>query len=271
MYKPEIVAGLKNAMDRGVSLEEAIQSFINSGYSKDDVLESADYLKGSPQLLMQVTPPDQTEEKPKKPRFDEEKRGFFQNIRLPHVHIFPLKRKVEEIQSPTVQEVIQPSVPPQRPLHMPSPAEKPQSALPKIQAPVQKVAPLPKLPQLPKPVSFARPAAPVQLGIPAKKELPRHSAVALPEKESHHGFFGFGKHADEKKPAGKKIQKIEKHEKSSHKSTPVLGLPKSQPRKSDNAVFIVLIILLVMLLGALLFSFFYREKLLEIIKQLLGE
>ena len=39
--KPEIIAGLKNAVERGYSLEQALQSFINSGYNKQDVLDSA--------------------------------------------------------------------------------------------------------------------------------------------------------------------------------------------------------------------------------------
>lgn len=33
----EIFAGLRNAMDRGASLEQAMQSFINAGYNQEDV------------------------------------------------------------------------------------------------------------------------------------------------------------------------------------------------------------------------------------------
>ena len=39
--KEEIVAGLRNAMERGYSLEQAIQSFINAGYNPLDVREAA--------------------------------------------------------------------------------------------------------------------------------------------------------------------------------------------------------------------------------------
>ena len=39
--KPEIVAGLRTAVERGYSLEFAKQSFINAGYSKQDVEDSA--------------------------------------------------------------------------------------------------------------------------------------------------------------------------------------------------------------------------------------
>ena len=37
----EIRGGLKNAMERGASLESAIQSFINAGYNADDVTNAA--------------------------------------------------------------------------------------------------------------------------------------------------------------------------------------------------------------------------------------
>jgi hypothetical protein len=37
----EIYGGLKNAIERGVSLENAKISFINAGYNKDDVEEAA--------------------------------------------------------------------------------------------------------------------------------------------------------------------------------------------------------------------------------------
>ena len=46
MEKPEIVAGIKNAVERGSSLEKAKQSFINAGYNKADVEDSAKSLSG---------------------------------------------------------------------------------------------------------------------------------------------------------------------------------------------------------------------------------
>lgn len=39
--RPEITSGLKNAIERGYSLELAIQSFINAGYNRQDVLDSS--------------------------------------------------------------------------------------------------------------------------------------------------------------------------------------------------------------------------------------
>lgn len=47
MERPEIIDGLKNAIDRGYSLEIAVSSFINAGYNQQDVLDSAKFLGGS--------------------------------------------------------------------------------------------------------------------------------------------------------------------------------------------------------------------------------
>jgi len=44
MTKEEIAAGLKNALDRGSSIEEAVQSFVNAGYNANEVMEAASLL-----------------------------------------------------------------------------------------------------------------------------------------------------------------------------------------------------------------------------------
>lgn len=44
MVNEEILGGLRNALERGSSFEQAVQSFINAGYNPDDVREAADYL-----------------------------------------------------------------------------------------------------------------------------------------------------------------------------------------------------------------------------------
>ncbi len=54
--KPEIVAGLKNAVERGYPLQQAIQSFINSGYNRQDVLDSANIINASVISKMPATP-----------------------------------------------------------------------------------------------------------------------------------------------------------------------------------------------------------------------
>ncbi|MBU1136712.1 MAG: hypothetical protein ABIG37_03715 [Nanoarchaeota archaeon] len=46
MQKPEIVEGLKYAIEKGESIEKAKQSFINAGYELSDVEDSANVLGG---------------------------------------------------------------------------------------------------------------------------------------------------------------------------------------------------------------------------------
>ena len=46
MEKPELIAGLKQALERGYSLEQAMQSFKNAGYGSRDVEDSARSLRG---------------------------------------------------------------------------------------------------------------------------------------------------------------------------------------------------------------------------------
>jgi len=47
MEKPEIVAGIQNAIARGSSMDSAIQSFVNAGYNLRDVEDSARALGAS--------------------------------------------------------------------------------------------------------------------------------------------------------------------------------------------------------------------------------
>jgi cobalamin biosynthesis Mg chelatase CobN len=46
MVRMDIVAGLKNAVDRGYSLGQAQQTLINSGYSQQEIQEASNYLTG---------------------------------------------------------------------------------------------------------------------------------------------------------------------------------------------------------------------------------
>lgn len=46
MERPEIVSGLKNAVERGYSIELAVQSFVNAGYNRQDVADSARIISG---------------------------------------------------------------------------------------------------------------------------------------------------------------------------------------------------------------------------------
>jgi hypothetical protein len=51
--KEEIIAGLKNALQRGQNLEQAAQSFINAGYSPQEVQEAKNFLIGGPASMPQ--------------------------------------------------------------------------------------------------------------------------------------------------------------------------------------------------------------------------
>ena len=52
----EISAGIKNALERGYSLEEAIQSFINAGYNPVEVKESANSLTSGATSILNTQP-----------------------------------------------------------------------------------------------------------------------------------------------------------------------------------------------------------------------
>ena len=70
MEKLEVIGGLKNAIERGYSLEKAKQSFLNAGYNPRDVEDSANSLKAG--VLTLNTQPSETE-KPTKTTLPEEK------------------------------------------------------------------------------------------------------------------------------------------------------------------------------------------------------
>jgi hypothetical protein len=44
MVREDIVAGLRNALDRGNSFEAAKQSLLNAGYSSEDIAEAGNYI-----------------------------------------------------------------------------------------------------------------------------------------------------------------------------------------------------------------------------------
>jgi len=55
MVRQDIVAGLKNALDRGYSFEGAKQSLLNAGYSAEDVEEAGNYINAGSVLPMHET------------------------------------------------------------------------------------------------------------------------------------------------------------------------------------------------------------------------
>lgn len=57
MARKDLVAGLRNAIERGYSLEEAKHSFISAGYNREDIEEAANFVNSGSSLI-------QGEEKP---------------------------------------------------------------------------------------------------------------------------------------------------------------------------------------------------------------
>ncbi len=60
MVKEEIFEGLKVALSKGESLQRAMMSFFNAGYSKEEIEEAARYLQRS-QTSSQPQSPQQTQ------------------------------------------------------------------------------------------------------------------------------------------------------------------------------------------------------------------
>lgn len=100
----DILGGLKNAIEHGASIDQAIASFTNAGYNAEEVLESARAL--SQGVIPILSPQPQNINLQKK----EEK----QNFKLPEKQAFPLSQSVP---SPSI-EITQASgfaTPPQKP------------------------------------------------------------------------------------------------------------------------------------------------------------
>ena len=52
--KEEILSGLKNAIERGSSLESAMRSFINAGYSEVDVKDAAGLISAGDRGITEI-------------------------------------------------------------------------------------------------------------------------------------------------------------------------------------------------------------------------
>lgn len=70
MAREELVISLQNAVERGQSLEEAIQTLINAGYDISEVREASGYVNigvlGAISTMPAVSPPVEKLKKPKK-------------------------------------------------------------------------------------------------------------------------------------------------------------------------------------------------------------
>lgn len=66
MVNEEILGGLRNALERGQTLDKAVQSFINAGYNSNDVKAAASKINQGASTMMQPSQPKEQkpEEKP---------------------------------------------------------------------------------------------------------------------------------------------------------------------------------------------------------------
>ncbi len=71
MVRLDIITGLKNAVERGYSLEQAKQTLINSGYNTQEVEEASNYLTGGFTNIQQQVTSQQT---------------IQQNVQMPRVY-----------------------------------------------------------------------------------------------------------------------------------------------------------------------------------------
>jgi len=103
MEREDIIAGLKQAVSRGESLEKAKLSFINAGYPEKDVEDSANAIKNSVSSIEINLPTIQTpnqkarQELPKIPRYDSVK--IQQPVQKPiQLNPYPIPQPTQNIQ-----------------------------------------------------------------------------------------------------------------------------------------------------------------------------
>jgi hypothetical protein len=53
MVRPDIIAGLRNALERGATIDSAKNSLLSAGYSMEDVQDAADFISSGSALSVQ--------------------------------------------------------------------------------------------------------------------------------------------------------------------------------------------------------------------------
>ena len=156
MPNEEIVTVLKNSVERGESLQTAMQIMVNSGYNPREVQEASKYI-GGVQVNMQVKPEEQLTMPEKKSFFSRFKRSPKPRIRQPI---------------------------PQQPIQQISPVQPPQLPLPSA----QKVSPRREARQIRRQITEPRPILPqVEVLDQEEKETPLAKQLnkLTPKKHSH--------------------------------------------------------------------------------------
>ena len=121
MEKPELVAGLKHALERGYSLDQAIQSFKNAGYNSQDVEDSARNLHGvfstMPTLASPAEPqPPQAPQIPIKPPVQAAYSEQAKSAQQPKTQQLPQQMQPKTQQLPQTPHSLQPPQAPPQPV-----------------------------------------------------------------------------------------------------------------------------------------------------------
>ncbi|MEK6889661.1 MAG: hypothetical protein AABW82_00875 [Nanoarchaeota archaeon] len=101
MTDNEIIGGLRNALERGQSLERAVQSFINAGYNPRTVQEAANELSSG---VTQIVNPSAVKENP------------VQSNQVKSNQVQSNQVKPNPIQFPIYQPIVQPTIQPNSPM-----------------------------------------------------------------------------------------------------------------------------------------------------------
>lgn len=102
MVRQDIVYGLKNAMQKGHSLKEAMQSFYNAGYNKQEVEEAAQHVQGlgNSQVKNQTQVQNTKNKTQKKTKGKKsEKKGFFKKKKKT-----PAEKNIKEVKNKGVSD-----------------------------------------------------------------------------------------------------------------------------------------------------------------------
>ncbi len=107
MSNNEILTSLKNAVERGESLQSAMQVMINSGYNPQEVQEASKFVSGA-SIPMQAKPDEQLTMPEKKGFFSRfKKQKITQPIQQPKPPSIPLKNQTPKINQQTTPQTLQ--------------------------------------------------------------------------------------------------------------------------------------------------------------------
>lgn len=114
MVKEEIVEGLRQAISKKESLEQAMTSFYNAGYAKEEIEEAASFLQ-APSWAQNPAP-----QKPQQYPYQQQSQQP-----IPQPTPQPQQQAPPPVQQPPAPQIPQPSVPPQQYYYPQQPNVKP--------------------------------------------------------------------------------------------------------------------------------------------------